>query len=176
MAFRHAVTAKMRTGVILAAAGLYFLCGGGEYQWNTGDLLGLLCALCYALHIVLTGRYAMQSDVYWLTAIELGMVGLLSMIFAKAGGHAILVRYDGMAKALVICVFFATIFAFLAQTAMQRYTTPTQTALIFCMEPVFAAASAYLVLEEKLGGMGLAGALLILVGMILSQLPDRRRA
>jgi drug/metabolite transporter (DMT)-like permease len=53
---------------------------------------------------------------------------------------------------------------------MQRFTSPTHTALIFCMEPVFAALYAYWAINERLGSTDLAGALLILVGMILSEI------
>jgi drug/metabolite transporter (DMT)-like permease len=67
------------------------------------------------------------------------------------------------------CVLFATVFAFLVQTSMQRFINPSQTALIFCMEPVFAAGYAYWAINERLGLFGLLGAMLILTGMILPE-------
>jgi drug/metabolite transporter (DMT)-like permease len=58
---------------------------------------------------------------------------------------------------------------------MQRITSPTHTALIFCMEPVFAALYAYVTIDERLGLKGLIGAILIFGGMLLSQvsMPDK---
>ena len=55
-----------------------------------------------------------------------------------------MVYYPFLLWPLLVCALFASIFAFLVQTAMQRHITPANTALIFCLEPVFAAAYAYL--------------------------------
>lgn len=74
---------------------------------------------------------------------------------------------------LAVCVLIATIFAFLVQTSMQRFISPSHTALIFCTEPVFGAGYAYYAAGERLGVFGFAGAVLILAGMIISEaLPD----
>jgi EamA-like transporter family. len=54
---------------------------------------------------------------------------------------------------------------------MQRYISHTNTALIFCTEPVFAAAYAWIAIDERLGWYGLGGALLIMIGMIVSIVP-----
>jgi drug/metabolite transporter (DMT)-like permease len=67
-------------------------------------------------------------------------------------------------------VLFATVFAYVTQTTMQRYISPTNTALIFCMEPVFAALAAYIVIDERLTLRGYLGAGMILSGMLLAEL------
>jgi drug/metabolite transporter (DMT)-like permease len=71
--------------------------------------------------------------------------------------------------ALVICVLFATVLAFLVQTSAQRVISPSHIALIFCTEPVFAALYAYWAAHERLGFYGLMGAILILAGMVISR-------
>jgi drug/metabolite transporter (DMT)-like permease len=157
-------------GIILASGGLYLLStNGGALTPNSGDLLAAICAISVALHVIYTGRYAAESDVYWLTAIQLGVVALLSVLFSLLSGDRILVWHQQIAWALAITVLFATVFAFLVQTSMQRLTSPTHTALIFCMEPVFAVIYAYFSIGERLGMAGIMGALLILAGMILSE-------
>jgi drug/metabolite transporter (DMT)-like permease len=137
--------------------------------------LGGLCAVCVALHIICTGRYARHNDIYWLTAIQIGTVALLSVIIALWQKDRIFVWHPEILWPLIICVLFATIFAFLVQTSMQRITSPTHTALIFCMEPVFAALYAYVTIDERLGLKGLIGAILIFGGMLLAQvsMPDK---
>jgi drug/metabolite transporter (DMT)-like permease len=166
---RHAVTLNMKLGVILATAGLFLLCTNGSWAFNRGDILGITCAVCVALHLIFTGQFARTSDVYWLTTVQIGIVGLLSSLVAHGEGTDILVWHPEILEALVICVLFATIFAYLVQTTMQRFTSPTHTALIFCMEPVFAALYAYWALGERYGVRGLIGAALILAGMIISK-------
>jgi len=171
----HRPTRNMIAGVVLAAAGLYLLCSDG-WSFNKGDLLAGICAVSVALHLIYTGKYATGSDVYWLTAIQLGVVAFCSSLTALLLGDRIMVWHPEILWALVICVLFATVFAFLVQTAAQRLTDPTHTALIFCMEPVFAALFAYVTLGERFGIAGAIGAFLILAGMILAGVGKRGSA
>jgi len=169
--FRQLITRNMKFGVLLAAAGLYLLCTNDSWSLNNGDLLAIVCAVCLSLHVILTGSFARISDIYWLAAIQLGAVAFFSTLIAKFQGHEILVWRPEILWALVICVLFATVFAFLVQTSMQRFTSPTHTVLIFCMEPVFAALYAYWAIGERLDLWQLIGAALILTGMIFSEIP-----
>lgn len=170
----YRVTRYMILGVIVAALGLYLLStGGGALSPNKGDLLAGICAISVALHVIFTGRYAVAGDVYWLTAIQLGTVALLSILFSLVLGDRIVVWHQEIVWALVVTVIFATVFAFLVQTSMQRLTSPTHTALIFCMEPVFAAIYAYFAAGERLGTSGFVGAAMILAGMLLSKIKSR---
>jgi len=66
---------------------------------------------------------------------------------------------------------FATALAFLAQTALQKQTSSTRVALIFALEPVFAALTSYVFIHEVLNGRQLTGCLMIFTGMILAELP-----
>jgi drug/metabolite transporter (DMT)-like permease len=177
--FRHPVGRNIKWGVALAVPGLFLLCSNDGLSFNSGDILATICGACVALHLLFTGRFTRHaaSDVYLLTTLQLGSVGLLSLAAAAGRGHKILVWYPGIFWTLVICVLIATIFAFLVQTSMQRFISPSHTALIFCTEPVFAAAYAYVAAGERLGFVGFVGAALILAGMLISELlPERRES
>jgi drug/metabolite transporter (DMT)-like permease len=172
-AFRHRVPVGVRWGAVLATIGLYLLCTGGSFAVNRGDLLGLICAVCVALHLLLTGHYAVKHDVYWITTTQLGTIAVASTLLATVTGHPVTVYYPFLLWPLVICAVFASVFAFLVQTAMQRHISPAQTALIFCLEPVFAAGYAFWAAGERLTAAGWLGALLILGGMVVAELlPD----
>jgi drug/metabolite transporter (DMT)-like permease len=71
---------------------------------------------------------------------------------------------------LLLTAIPATSLAFLIQTKMQKFTTTTRTAIIFTMEPVFAALFAFLVAGERLTMQGKIGAALVICGMLLSEL------
>lgn len=169
--FRKPVPMKTKAGAILAFVGLYLLCGATGTGWamNIGDLFAFLCAICIAIHIIYTGKYAREADIYWLTTIQIAVIGLLSLAGAAFRGEAVLIWYPSIKNALIVCVLFATIFAYLVQTTMQRYISPSSTALIFCLEPVFAGACAYFLIQENPGIKGLTGAGLILAGMIMAE-------
>lgn len=174
---RHHISYMVRFAVAVSFAGLFLLCGNGSVVFNRGDVLAAVCALCVSLHLIYTGEFTRRSDYYWLTAVQLGVVAVLSCGTALVRGdaRAIFVWYPNLAWTLVVCSLIATVFAFLVQTSMQRYISHTNTALIFCTEPVFAAIYAWIVLDERLGVYGLAGAVLILGSMVLAVLPARLR-
>ncbi len=172
---KHRIPATIKIAVTLSVAGLFLLCGNGSLNFNQGDLLAAICALCVTLHLIYTGEYARSSDYYWLTTVQLGVVALLSVVFAVARGKQVFVWHPHLLWPLLICAVIATVFAFLVQTSMQRFISHSNTALIFCTEPVFAAIYAWFAINERLGWYGLAGALLILAGMVVSILPDRSK-
>lgn len=171
---RHHISGAVKCAVVLSVVGLFLLCGNGSWSFNRGDLLAAICAICVSLHLIYTGEYARRSDYYWLTAVQLGVVALLSLLFAWGRHKPVFVWHPELLVTLLICSLIATVFAFLVQTSMQRYISHTNTALIFCTEPVFAALYAWIVIDERLGFYGMVGALLILAGMIISILPTRQ--
>jgi drug/metabolite transporter (DMT)-like permease len=173
--FRQPIGRNIRWGVGLAVAGLFLLCSNGRLSFNNGDLLATVCGACVALHLLFTSRFARlaSSDVYLLTTLQLITVGALSLATAGATGKRVFVWYPELLWTLAICVLIATIFAFLVQTSMQREISPSHTALIFCTEPVFGAGYAYFAAGERLGVFGFTGAVLILAGMVISEvLPE----
>jgi drug/metabolite transporter (DMT)-like permease len=71
--------------------------------------------------------------------------------------------------ALAVTGVLASAVAFAVQTYAQRHLSPTRTALILICEPAFGGLFAWLVVGERLGPVGLAGAALILIGMAVSE-------
>ncbi|MDI6726770.1 MAG: DMT family transporter [Smithellaceae bacterium] len=170
---RQTLALNVRIAVLLAVIGLFLLTAGGVWEVNRGDIYAALCAFFVAFHILLTGEYARRNDIFWLTAIQFGVVAALSLFFAIGNGEPVLVLHREILWALVICVLLATIFAFLVQTSAQRFISPTRTALIFCTEPVFAAGWAYFFAGERMGLYGLIGAFFILAAMIIAEAPPK---
>ena len=170
---RHKIPVRIIVAVVLAVVGLLLLCGNGSWYFNRGDVLAAICAICVSLHLIYTGEFVQRSDFYWLTVVQLGVVALLSYAAAIIRGKEVLVWYPHLIVPLLICSIIATVFAFLVQTSMQRYISHTNTALIFCSEPVFAAMYARVMLNETLGFYGYVGAICILCGMILSIVPNK---
>ncbi|HSV10843.1 MAG TPA: DMT family transporter, partial [Hanamia sp.] len=76
--------------------------------------------------------------------------------------------------ALIITSILATAVAFFVQTNFQKYTTATRVALIFAMEPVFAAITGYFWAGERLSVSALMGCILIFAGMIFAEFPVKK--
>ncbi|MGE7121391.1 DMT family transporter [Peribacillus sp. NPDC046944] len=168
-------------GVVAATFGLYLMAFVDHSSVNVGDFLVFLCALSFAMQIITTAKYAKTLPALPLTLIQIGTVSLLSFLSALLFGenYSVVFKAEVMLQpevwtALLVTSVLATSFAFFAQTYFQAYTTPTRVALIFSMEPVFAALTSYIWIDEKLTVASLTGCGFIFAGMILAELPQRK--
>lgn len=157
-------------GVILAAAGLFFLSWNAAAPLNPGDILVLFCAVSVAFHILSVGYYTRRTDSIALTVIQIGVVALFSIAGAFIFEKPEIPSSPLVWQAIIVTALFATVGAYLVQNIMQRFTSATHTALIFTGEPVFAGIFGYLLLGETLGRMAGLGCILILCGMVVSEL------
>lgn len=160
----------------LATAGLYLLTMTGSSGVNIGDFLVLICAFGFAMQIILTGKYTEKFPTIDLTLWQISTVAVLSWIAALLFEDWSLAFQPATFQqevlfALVITSLFATAIAFFAQTHFQKFTTATHTALIFAMEPVFAALTDYLWNGVTMSTSGIFGSILIFTGMILAEIP-----
>ena len=158
-------------GISLATAGLLLLTGANPLAWNQGDMLVLICAVVVTFHVIFTGRFAPQSNVYLLTAVELTTVSILTLFVLPFTGLSLPSLTTQSMFTLIYLALFGTVYTFLMQTSMQRYTTTARTALVFSMEPVFAALFAFLLAGEVLGLRACLGGSLIVLGMISAEVP-----
>jgi len=167
-------------GVGIATVGLYLLTLTDVTTLNRGDAFVLACAVGFAMHIIFTGKYSEKYPTLLLTVIQLltvaclsGLTAFLTEDYSRAFQINILFEKEVLV-ALVITSVFATALAFFAQTSFQKYTTPTRVALIFAMEPVFAAVTAYVWADDRLTSAALVGCLFIFAGMIFAEVPLKK--
>jgi drug/metabolite transporter (DMT)-like permease len=149
----------------LAVAGTWLLTSpGGGLGLNRGDLLTLGCAFMFAGQIVAVGHYARRIPLTRLLALELGASAVLSLGFAPLLESPRLEITPAFAG-LMLFLGAGGYWTFYGQLRAQQVLTPTVTALVFCVEPVFASLASYAVYGEVLGPRQLAGGALILVAV-----------
>ena len=159
-------------GAVIAAVGLFFLTVSDQFTINKGDVWVILCSVSVAFQVILAGWYAVRHDVYLLAFVQLVTVLILTGIStAVIEGAAVPLTSLSpfVIMVIVVMAIFATAFNFTVQVWAQQYTTPTRAAVIFTMEPVFAAIFAYLWGGEVLNVRGYLGAALIFLGIIFSE-------
>lgn len=171
------INAWVLGGAFAALVGLYYLSVPvtGFAALNLGDMLVLVCALLFAFHIIFVGHYTPHHSVAALSFLQ---VATSALLYVLALPLLAVTRWEpphadwsgSLISAVLITSVGATALAFSAQVWAQRYTTPTHAAILFSLEPVFAALTSYLVLDERLGGRALFGAALILAGILLAEL------
>lgn len=156
-------------GIISATLGLALLCLGKDLRLNSGDLIVLICALCFALQILFAGKYAPTENPTILAAGQILAVSLLSALSSLLLPHGTLNFTSTAWFGILLTAIPATSIAYFVQMKMQQFTTPTHTALIFSAEPVFSAIFAFFLAGEVLMPQGLAGAALVLLGMLFAE-------
>jgi drug/metabolite transporter (DMT)-like permease len=154
--------------VALATIGLALLSLHG-FAVGRGEMLTLLCAFGFALHIVGLGEWSALHDSYVIAVIQLAVVSILCWIVALSHGYKAPPDY-GVWGAVVLTAIFATAIAFLIQTWAQSLMAPTRAAVIMTMEPVFAGLFAVWIGGERLTLKIIFGGLLVLAAMYLVEL------
>jgi drug/metabolite transporter (DMT)-like permease len=164
---RRVPTPTTAAGVVLATTGLFLLSGHGV-ALGKGELLTLGCALAFAVHIVLLSELSPRHSTSRLTALQLAIVGAAALVIgAFTGGY----RFPAAVWwAAVYTGVMVSAVAFFLQVWGQRVIGPTRTSLLLMIEPVAAALFGYAV-GDRLGAAGIAGAGLILAGIVVSELP-----
>jgi len=189
--FGQRAAARALVGVALATAGLAVLSAnctydpaaarvscaglGGAPDQRLGDLLVLLCAFAFALHIVAVGRWAVRLPVVPVNAVQLLTVMALAGAASLAAEQPLPVPAPRVLAAALFLGLLATALVFWLQLVLQRHTSATHTALIFALEPVFAALFSWLWTGETLTASVLLGGSLMLAGVVAAEVPIRPR-
>ena len=162
-------------GVLLATVGLLMLAvvdtgGDSAGGLNVGDLIVLGCAFAFAVQVVLVSKLARLYDPLRFTMVQVLIAGVLS----AAGAMAFETPVAGLSAEVWAGAAFlgivATGLAIAVQVAVQSFTTVVHASLIYTLEPVFAAMFGYWLQGDRLGPAGLAGAGLIVVGMLTAEI------
>jgi drug/metabolite transporter (DMT)-like permease len=166
---RKKVKNKLWISIGLATIGLYMLLNPGNEKINLGDIITFGCALSFAVHILFQDQYVNKKiriiNFFFFQSL---VVTILSFLFNGVFESNITQFSYSVTSALFITGLLATFVSFLIMIWAQKILSPSETALIFSLEPVFAAMIAFLVIGESLGYLGWIGGLLVVVGVTLS--------
>jgi drug/metabolite transporter (DMT)-like permease len=181
MFFQRKVNRWTLIGVIAAFIGMAMMTlPAGAAAWesvNRGDLLTLGCAAAFAFHIIFLGRATQKHRFEQIAFLQVIVAASLMFVTVPIVEEAHVVWTPRVFTAIAVTGLLGTAAAFTIQAWAQQFTPPSHTALIFALEPVFAWLTSYLVLGERLGPQAAVGAVLILAGVLLSELkgtPEER--
>ncbi|MDR3747983.1 MAG: DMT family transporter [Acidobacteriota bacterium] len=183
-------------GALIAVYGMYLLVhlrgagASGHTLWgvftemNRGDVEILLCAILCGVHIVMMGAFSRRSEAWLLAGSQVMICGVVSVAVT-----AFLPSPDGfqnafaalshwpVALAALYLALGSTVFAFWGQATAQTRLGPTESAVLFSLEPVVAAVLSVVWLKEPMSAQQALGGALIVVAMIVAEaLPRMFRA
>lgn len=173
--FRKTPSRAAVGGVVIATVGLALLTLNDDLTILPGDLWVLGGAVCFALHVLTVSQVADRHDAIQLAAVQMAAAATLVTGAAFLFETPTLMLPDYAWGAILFTGVVATALVFSAQIVVQRFTTATHVALIFILEPLFAALFGWWLAGETLGVRELAGCALILAGVALSELGGAER-
>ncbi|KRC63431.1 permease [Aeromicrobium sp. Root236] len=171
LAFRQRVSRIVWVAVALSTIGLAILSLRG-FAVGFGESITFVCAILYAVHIVVLSRWSTAEDAYAMATIQMGVIAALCFVAAAPGGLTLPER-SGDWVATVYMALAAGALAMLAQTWAQSQLDASRAALLMTMEPVFAATFAITFGDEGVGWRLLVGGALVLAAMILAETSGR---
>lgn len=161
-------------GVVLALAGLYFLCITEEFSVGKGDALVFICALLFSLHILVIDHYTELVDGVKMSCIQFFVCGILSgipmLLFENPRISDILAAWQPILYAGVLSCGVA----YTLQIVGQKGINPTVASLILSLESVISVLAGLVVLQQRLSGREVAGCILMFGAIILAQLPQKK--
>jgi drug/metabolite transporter (DMT)-like permease len=157
----------------LATVGLAILSLNG-WSIGIGEVLTLLCAVFFALHIVGLGEWSSKHNIYGLAALQISFVAGLCLAVAIPGGLT-LPPDAGVWWAIIVTALVATAFAFVVQTWAQSLVSATRAAVVMTMEPVFAGFFAIVLAGNHLTVRVIIGGVFVLTAMLLTEVKPQKK-
>lgn len=171
--FARRIAARAWLGCVLAAIGTTLLIGGIDARAGFGDILTMTCAICFALHMVLSAKYSTGTTAIGLAAVQVMVVGIAAIPPSLFQPRPRLTPF--VITVILFTALVTTALAFVLLMWGQSRVTATEAAVILAFEPMAASITSIVFEHEPVTIGFLAGAMLILAAMVLSQLPARRR-
>lgn len=170
-------------GIAAAVAGLYLLCIDGSFRIQFSDFLLLLCALIFAVHIMLIDYFAVRVDGVRMACIQFIVSGLISAVpmFLVDMKHSMEGILEWMPALTVADAWIPILYAgvlscgvgYTFQIIGQQGVNPTIASLLMSLESVFSVLAGWVILGEALSGREILGCVMIFGAVILAQLPVR---
>lgn len=170
---KHKPHLRIWISVVLAIAGLYFLCLTDSFSFSKGDLLVLLCAFVFSLHILIIDHFSPLVDGVRMSCIQFAVAGILCMIPAIIFEHPTFASLIAAAAPILYAGVLSSGVGYTLQIIAQKNYDPTVASLILSLESVFSVLAGWIILGEALSPKELIGCILMFAAILLAQLPEK---
>jgi drug/metabolite transporter (DMT)-like permease len=172
---KHKIKKNSWIGVVIAVIGLYLLSVNENFSIGYGDLLEVIGAIFWAIHILTIDYFSKKMDVLKLSFIQFVTCSFLSLISALIFEQ---ITMNGISQALVPILYGGLLsvgVAYTLQVVAQKNAKPSHAAIILSMESVFGAIGGAVLLGESMSSRGYLGCILILGGILVTQIKFRSK-
>jgi len=167
---RQPTTKGTWIGALLAVTGMYLLSVQGKFALAPGDLLVLIGAVFWALHVLVLGVLSPRIHAVQLAMAQFIICGVLSLMVAMRYEQITLSAIHQAALPILFGGIVSVGIGYTLQVVAQRKAHPSHAAILLSLESPFAALGGWLLLNELLSLRGITGCGLMLCAMLISQL------
>lgn len=162
--------------VAISVAGLYLLCITDKLVLAKGDILVLLCAVVFTIHILVIDYFSPKADGVRIACTQFFITGVLSAIPMFLFETPRLSDIFAAAAPVLYAGVLSSGVAYTLQIVAQKDADPTVASLILSLESVFSVLGGWVILGQKLSIREIAGCILMFSAIILAQLPGNKEA
>lgn len=167
--FRRKVSGPVWIAVVLSVVSLYLLCIKGGFSLAPGDLLVLVCAVCFAVHILLIDHFTARCDGVKLSCLQFLFAAIwstiLALIFDTIDFH---VLWECILPLLYVGVFSCGV-GYTLQILAQKDSNPTVVTILLSLESVFAVIAGAIILHQQMSLREYIGCSLMFIAVVLAQ-------
>ena len=170
---RKKVPGKVWIAAAVAAVGMYMLCINESFSVSRGDAFVFLCAIIFAVHILVIDYFSPKTDGVALSCIQFYTAGIICTVAA----FAVETPTWGQFVSGIVPILYAGVMscgvAYTLQIIGQKNVEPTVASLILSMESVVSVLAGWVILGQELSSKELAGCVLVFAAVILVQYNGR---
>lgn len=176
--FKRKVSLPTWIAVVLSVVALYLLCIKGDFSLAPGDLLVLVCAVCFAVHILVIDHFTAYCDGVKLSCLQFLFAGIISticmFIFEDVDFAAIL----SCALPLLYVGIFSCGVGYTLQILAQKGSNPTVVTILLSLESVFAVIAGAIILKQQMSAREYIGCAVMFAAVLLAQIdfPVKQKA
>jgi drug/metabolite transporter (DMT)-like permease len=162
--------------VFIVFVGLFLLTYDFETSMNIGDIITIITALSYAFHVVFAGRFVKKANTMTLVTYQFFAAAIFGLVAYFISDHETINISTKAWSSLIYLGLIGTLFCYFVTVWVQKYVSSLKVAIIFSLEPVFAAIFGYFIIHEVLNTKELIGATFILAGVIVHSILKNKKA
>ncbi|MFX1480396.1 MAG: DMT family transporter [Promethearchaeota archaeon] len=174
--YKKPLKGRIWIAVALSVSGMAFLLLEGQSGFVIGDILVLICSFFWAFYIVFNDKYVKLNDVFLYSVIQISLISGISFISSLIVGESYDISNFSLSIWLILIYMGIIVITltFLFQNWGQQYQGPAQTAIIFTLEPVFAALFDFLIANGIFTPYGWIGSSMIFIAILITVLKSNK--
>ena len=176
--FKRKVSLPVWIAVALSVLALYLLCIKGSFSLSPGDLLILICAVCFAVHILVIDHFTAYCDGVKLSCLQFLFAALISTVCMFLFEEVDFAAIWGCILPLLYVGIFSCGVGYTLQILAQKGSNPTVVTILLSLESVFAVIAGAIILNQQMSAREYIGCAVMFAAVLLAQIdfPVKQKA